>query len=75
MGGILILFAISIAALLWTRLDNVYFWVVLLVMLDFGVIGWLDDHLKLVLNNPRGLSSRWKYFWQSLISIIAAGVL
>ena len=75
MGGILILFAIAVSSLLWTQWSNIYFWVVLIVMIGFGVIGWLDDHLKLVLKNPRGLRSRWKYFWQSVIGIVAAVIL
>ncbi|MFI4954545.1 MAG: phospho-N-acetylmuramoyl-pentapeptide-transferase [Gammaproteobacteria bacterium] len=72
MGGLLILVAIVIAVLFWADLTNHYVWVVLLVTLSFGVIGWVDDYRKLVLRNSKGLSGRWKYFWQSVVAIAAA---
>src|SRR5689334_14648690 len=59
MGGTLILFAIGIATLLWADLNNRYIWVVLLVTLAFGAIGFYDDYRKLVLKDSRGLASRW----------------
>lgn len=72
MGGILILLSIAVSSLLWSNWHDGYFWIVLGVTLGFGVIGWLDDYLKLVLKNPIGLRSRWKYFWQSVLGIAAA---
>ena len=75
MGGVLILFAISISVLLWSNWCDAYIWVVLAVMLGFGVIGWLDDYLKLVLKHSQGLRSRWKYFWQSVFGLAAACLL
>jgi phospho-N-acetylmuramoyl-pentapeptide-transferase len=72
MGGTLILFAIGISTLLWADLGNRYIWVVLLVTLSFGVIGFYDDYRKLVLKDSRGLASRWKYFWQSVFGLAAA---
>lgn len=72
MGGLLILVAISVAVLFWANLSNHYVWVVLLVTLAFGVIGWVDDYRKLVLRNSKGLAGRWKYFWQSIVAITAA---
>jgi phospho-N-acetylmuramoyl-pentapeptide-transferase len=72
MGGLLILIAIAVSTLMWADLRNHYVWVVLIVTLLFGVVGWIDDYKKLVLQNPRGLSSRSKYLWQSLIGIGAA---
>ncbi|HEY4090281.1 MAG TPA: phospho-N-acetylmuramoyl-pentapeptide-transferase [Luteibacter sp.] len=72
MGGTLILFAIGIATLLWADLNNRYIWVVLLVTLAFGAIGFYDDYRKLVLKDSRGLASRWKYFWQSVFGLAAA---
>jgi phospho-N-acetylmuramoyl-pentapeptide-transferase len=72
MGGTLILFAIGISTLLWADLGNRYIWVVLLVTLAFGVIGFYDDYRKLVLKDSRGLASRWKYFWQSVFGLAAA---
>jgi len=72
MGGTLILFAVTISTLLWADLRNRYVWVVLGVMLAFGVIGFYDDYRKLVLKDSRGLASRWKYFWQSVFGMGAA---
>lgn len=72
MGGLLILVAITASVLLWADLTNPYVWVVLLVTVSFGVIGWVDDYRKLVLKNSKGLSARWKYFWQSLVALIAS---
>jgi len=72
MGGALILVSIVITTLLWGNLGNRFVWVVLLVMLGFGAVGWVDDWRKVVYRNPKGLAARSKLFWQSLIGIIAA---
>jgi len=72
MGGALILSAIGISTLLWADLRNHYVWVVLLVTLAFGAIGWVDDYRKVIEKNSRGLPSRWKYFWQSVFGLGAA---
>jgi len=72
MGGALILVSIAITTLLWADLDNRFVWVVLLVMLGFGAVGWVDDWRKVVYRNPKGLSARAKLGWQSLIGIVAA---
>ena len=72
MGGALILMAISISTLLWADLDNVFVWVVLFVTLSFGVIVYIDDYKKLILQNPDGISAKQKLFWQSAAAIIAA---
>jgi phospho-N-acetylmuramoyl-pentapeptide-transferase len=75
MGGALILLSIGITTLLWGDLQNRYLWVVLLVTLGFGTIGWIDDYRKVVHRNPKGLSARAKLFWQSVIGLGAAGYL
>jgi len=67
MGGALILVGIAVATLLWADLSNRFVWVVLLTTLGFGIVGWVDDWRKVVHRNPKGLSARAKYFWQSLI--------
>ncbi|MCB1941383.1 MAG: phospho-N-acetylmuramoyl-pentapeptide-transferase [Candidatus Accumulibacter sp.] len=72
MGGALILIAISITTLLWGDLGNRYVWVVLIVTIGFGGIGWYDDWQKVVKRDPRGLASRWKYFWQSALGLLVA---
>ncbi|MAR70765.1 MULTISPECIES: phospho-N-acetylmuramoyl-pentapeptide-transferase [Halomonas] len=75
MGGAMILMAMAVSTLLWGDLTNHYVWVVLVVTLGFGAIGWVDDYRKVVEKNPRGLPARWKYFWQSVIGLGAAVVL
>jgi phospho-N-acetylmuramoyl-pentapeptide-transferase len=72
MGGALVLVAISCGTLLWSDLSNRYVWLVLLITLGFGAIGWWDDYLKLVLKNSRGLSARHKYLFQSILGLGAA---
>lgn len=75
MGGALILIAIAATTLLWGDLRNHYVWVTLLVTLGFGAVGWVDDWKKVVHRDPKGLASRWKYLWTSLIALAAALVL
>ncbi|NOT85287.1 MAG: phospho-N-acetylmuramoyl-pentapeptide-transferase [Methylococcaceae bacterium] len=72
MGGTLIITAITISTLLWADLGNRYIWVILLVMLGYGAIGFMDDYKKIALGNSAGLSARAKYFWQSAIGLAAA---
>ncbi len=67
MGGALILVAMAVSTLLWADLKNAYIWVVLVSTLGFGAVGWVDDWRKVVHRNPKGLSAKAKYFWQSLI--------
>src|SRR5262245_43256460 len=71
MGGAIILIAISVACLLWGNLANRYLWVVLLVTLGFGLVGWVDDYRKIIKKNSKGLPGKWKYFYQSLIGLAA----
>jgi phospho-N-acetylmuramoyl-pentapeptide-transferase len=72
MGGVLILLAIAISTLLWFDLSNRFVWIVLIVTLGFGAIGWVDDWRKVVNKDPEGMRSREKYFWQSVIGLVAA---
>lgn len=72
MGGALILTAIVVSTVLWANLENRFIWIVLFVTLAFGVIGYVDDYKKLVLQDPAGLSAGKKLFWQSIAAIIAA---
>ena len=75
MGGVLILLAITVSCLLWGDLRQANLWLVLLVTLSFGLVGWVDDYRKLVLKNSKGLPGRWKYFWQSMIALVAVSYL
>ena len=72
MGGALVLMALLITTLLWADLSNRFIWVVLVVTFGFGAIGWVDDYRKVVHRNSKGLSAKAKFFWQSLIGLIAA---
>jgi phospho-N-acetylmuramoyl-pentapeptide-transferase len=72
MGGVLILLSIAVSTLLWFDLSNRFVWIVLLVTLGFGAIGWVDDWRKVVNKDPEGMRSREKYFWQSAIGLVAA---
>jgi len=72
MGGTMILFAVAISTLLCADLGNRYIWVVLLVTLSHGVIGFIDDYKKVLLGNSDGLSARAKLFWQSVVALSAA---
>jgi len=72
MGGVLILLSIAASTLLWFDWSNRFVWVVMLVTLGFGAIGWVDDWRKVVNKDPEGMASREKYFWQSVIGLVAA---
>ncbi|MGQ9425993.1 phospho-N-acetylmuramoyl-pentapeptide-transferase [Gilvimarinus sp. F26214L] len=72
MGGTLILASIFVSSLLWSDLSNRYVWVVLLVTAVFGAVGFVDDYRKVIERNSRGLSARWKMFWQSIGGLGAA---
>jgi phospho-N-acetylmuramoyl-pentapeptide-transferase len=72
MGGALVLVSIAVTTVLWADWSNRFVWVVLMVTLGFGAIGWVDDYRKVVHRNPKGLSAREKYFWQSVIGLVAA---
>lgn len=75
MGGTLILVAIGLSTLLWADLTNRFVWITLGVTLAFGLIGFWDDYLKLVIGNSRGLIARYKYFWQSVAGLCCAVAL
>jgi phospho-N-acetylmuramoyl-pentapeptide-transferase len=68
----LILLSIVVTTLLRFDWSNRFVWIVLIVTLGFGAIGWVDDWRKVVRKDPEGMRSREKYFWQSLIGLLAA---
>lgn len=72
MGGALILLSLGVSTLLWADLSNRFIWVVLIVTFGFGAVGWVDDWRKVVYRNPKGLSARAKFFWQTMVGLIAA---
>ena len=75
MGGVLILIGILFGTLLWADLSNHYIWVLLMVATSFGLLGAVDDYLKIKHRNSRGISSIMKIFWQVLLSLIAIFLL
>lgn len=74
MGGLLILFAVTVTTLLWVDLSNSFVWIILGVTLWFGVIGAYDDYRKIKKQNSKGLSARGKILWQ-ILGASVAGVL
>ncbi len=72
MGGVLVLIGIGVSTILWFDWSNRFVWVVMLVTFGFGTIGWVDDYRKVVNKDPEGMRSREKFFWQSLIGLVAA---
>ncbi len=72
MGGVLILIGIGVSTLLWFDWSNRFVWIVMIVTMGFGAIGWVDDWRKVVQKNPEGMRSGEKYFWQSVIGLLAA---
>ena len=71
MGGIMILVSIGVSTLLWANLENPYVWFVLFVLFGYGAVGFVDDYRKVVRKNTDGLIARWKYFWLSVIALVA----
>src|SRR3982751_4963279 len=72
MGGVLILIGIGVSTLLWFDWSNRFVWIVLVVTIGFGAIGWVDDWRKVVQKHSDGMRSGEKYFWQSVIGLVAA---
>ena len=75
MGGVLILFALIVSSLLWSDLENLYVWVVLLVTLAFGAIGFIDDYKKVTQVSSKGISARMRLLLEGGIAFVAAYVL
>ncbi len=71
MGGLMILIGIIVSTLLWADLKNIYIWIVLFVCTSLGLLGFLDDYLKIKLKNSTGINAKLKFFWQFMISLIA----
>ena len=72
MGGVLILIGIFTSCILWADLTNRFIWIVMLVTFGFGLIGWVDDYRKVARKDPKGMASREKFLWQTLIGLFAA---
>jgi len=72
MGGALILLSLGVSTLLWADLSNRFVWIILIVTFGYGAVGWIDDWRKVVYKNPDGLSAKAKFFWQSVVGLVAA---
>jgi phospho-N-acetylmuramoyl-pentapeptide-transferase len=72
MGGALILIGIFASCMLWADLSNRFIWIVMIVTFGFGAVGWVDDYRKVARKDPKGMASREKFFWQTLIGLFAA---
>ena len=75
MGGLMILIGIIVSTLLWADLTNIYIWIVLFVCASLGLLGFLDDYLKIKYKNSSGINAKFKFFWQFSISLIAILIL
>ena len=71
MGGLMILIGIIVSTLLWADLKNIYIWIVLFVCTSLGLLGFIDDYLKIKFKNSSGINAKLKFFWQFIISLIA----
>ena len=69
MGGILINFAIIVSVLLWQDLDTSFTWLALAAVVGFGLIGFVDDYLKVFRKNPEGLKARYKFLAQIVVAL------
>jgi phospho-N-acetylmuramoyl-pentapeptide-transferase len=72
MGGVLILIGIFVSCMLWADLSNRFIWIVMIVTFGFGLIGWVDDYRKVAHQDPKGMASKEKFLWQTLIGLFAA---
>jgi len=75
MGGVLILGSVFISTVLWARLDSLYLWLALVATTAFGVIGFVDDYIKIVKKRSLGLTERQKLAGQLITAIIVWGAL
>jgi len=75
MGGLFILIAVLIAVGLWADLHNWYLWAIVVVLIGFGAIGFIDDYRKISLHNSKGLKGRYKLAWQVVVLGVVAAVL
>ena len=71
MGGLMILIGIITSTLMWADLNNIYIWIVLFVCTSFGLLGFIDDYLKIKFKNSIGINARLKFLGQLLISFLS----
>ena len=72
MGGIIIILSIILPSILWSKLDNYYSWIIIIATLFMGLIGFVDDYLKIVKKYSKGLIARYKLIAQIITGIFIA---
>ncbi|MGC2062642.1 MAG: phospho-N-acetylmuramoyl-pentapeptide-transferase [Thermodesulfovibrionales bacterium] len=75
MGGLIIMISILAAVLLWGDLENMYVWIMIFALIAFGTVGFLDDYLKVIRKNPKGLRSWYKFGAQICIAVVIGAIL
>jgi phospho-N-acetylmuramoyl-pentapeptide-transferase len=75
MGGVLIIFAVMISTLLWANLANEYVWLILMVTIGYGLIGFFDDYRKFVGKNSRGISGKTRLAGEIIIALFVSVIL
>jgi phospho-N-acetylmuramoyl-pentapeptide-transferase len=75
MGGILIIGAVAVSTLLWSNLNNYYVWIVLVVTVGYGGIGFYDDYLMQIKKQSKGLTARSKFLWQCALAFLVGALL
>ena len=75
MGGLIIIIGIVTSTLLWADLSNIFIWSLIFVSLSLGLLGFVDDLLKIKLKNSRGLNSKLKFLGQFVIGVITLFIL
>lgn len=75
MGGTLMIFSICVSVFLWTDLANAYIWIILLALVGYGTIGFLDDYLMIVKKKSKGLGAGSKFAWQAILAIAIGLIL
>ncbi len=75
MGGLLILIGLFIGVLLWSDLNNPYNWLLFFITFSFGTLGAFDDYKKIKSKNSRGISSKFKFLIQIIISLLSLIIL
>jgi len=75
MGGLLIIFSILVSTLLWMNLASCYVWILLLVTIGYGFIGFMDDYRKVLKKQNKGLSAKEKFFMQSVLALVTGTLI
>ncbi len=75
MGGLIIMVSVLAAILLWGDLENMYVWIMVVSLVGFGAVGFLDDYLKVIRKNPKGLRSWYKFGAQIFIAVVIGAIL